>query len=46
MFCYEMGIVVCEGWCFVWLGDAMGGTQNVALEQTTSAVGGAAVLHK
>jgi cellobiose-specific phosphotransferase system component IIC len=29
--------VVCEGRFFEWLGDAMGASQKVVLEQTTSA---------
>jgi hypothetical protein len=30
--------VVCEGWFFERLGDAMGAAQKVVLEQTTSAL--------
>ena len=37
--------VVCEGRFFERLGDAMGAAQKVVLEQTTSALGVAAVLH-
>jgi hypothetical protein len=37
--------VVCEGWFFELLGDAMGAAQKVVLEQTTSALGMVAVLH-
>ena len=37
--------VVCEGRFFERLAGAMGAAQKVVLEQTTSAVGGAAVLH-
>ena len=37
--------VVCEGRFFELLGDAMGAAQKVVLEQTTSALGVAAVLH-
>jgi hypothetical protein len=38
--------VVCEGRFFEQMGDAMGFAQKVVLEQTTSALAGAAVLHK
>ena len=38
--------VVCEGRFFERLGDAMEAAQKVVLEQTTSALGVAAVLHK
>ena len=44
--CYRAVKVVCEGRFFERLGDAMGAAQKVVLEQTTSALGGAAVLHK
>jgi hypothetical protein len=37
--------VVCEGRFFELLGDAMGAAQKVVLEQTTSALGVADVLH-
>ncbi len=37
--------VVCEGRFFERLGDAMGAAQKVVLEQTTSALGVADVLH-
>jgi hypothetical protein len=37
--------VVCKGRFFERLGDAMGAAQKVVLEQTTSALGVAAVLH-
>ena len=44
--CYGTVKVVCEGRFFERLGDAMGAAQKVVLEQTASALGGAAVLHK
>jgi hypothetical protein len=37
--------VVCEGRFYEQMGDAMGAAQKVVLEQTTSALGVAAVLH-
>jgi len=44
--CYGTVTVVCEGRFFERLGDAMGAAQKVVLEQTTGALGVAAVLHK
>jgi hypothetical protein len=41
-----MAFLFCEGRFFEQMGDATGFAQKVVLEQTKSALTGAAVLHK